>query len=346
MTDMETRKKLIEHIREATNSGARKGKCCNIIDLKPRTLERWEVNKIGDKRSIIEKIPYNKLSELERKNIINLCCSDEYKDKTPNEIVPLLADKCKYMASESTFYRILKAANLLKHRSESKPRKKRSKPDELKATGPNQVWSWDITYLLSSIKGRYFYLYLFMDVWSRRIVGWDIYEKESEEYSANLMNNICITENIKKVSLHSDNGSPMTGATMLATLQRLGVVPSFSRARVSDDNPFSESLFKTLKYKETYPRIFETIEFAKEWVSGFVDWYNNEHLHSGIKFVTPMQRHTGVDKAILQNRKATYLKAKMKHPERWSGNIRNWNWEETVYLNPDKTEDLLTKKAS
>ena len=346
MTDIKTRKTLIELIKEATHSGARKIKSCKIIDLEPRTLERWISDKIGDKRSIIEKNPSNKLSESERKDIINVCCSDEYKDKTPNEIVPLLADKRKYMASESTIYRILKAANLLKHRSESKPRKKRNKPDELKATGPNQVWSWDITYLLSSIKGQYFYLYLFMDVWSRRIVGWDIHEKESEDYAASLMTNICATENIKTVALHSDNGSPMKGATMLATLQNLGVVPSFSRAHVSDDNPYSESLFKTLKYKETYPRIFETIEFAKEWVSGFADWYNNEHLHSGIKFVTPMQRHTGRDKAILENRKATYLKAKSKHPERWSKNIRNWDWQEIVYLNPNKKEDLLTKKVS
>ena len=158
--------------------------------MKLRTLERWEKDKQGDKRSIIERNPKNKLSASERKRIIEISCSNEYKNLSPNEIVPLLAEKGKYYASESTFYRILKEENLLKHRRESKPGTKRNKPKELKATGRGQVWSWVITYLLTSIKGKYYYLYLFLDVWSRAIVGWDIQENESANKAVVLIKKI------------------------------------------------------------------------------------------------------------------------------------------------------------
>jgi len=261
---------LIIIVHEAVNSGARKIRCCKEIGLNIRTLERWESDKIGDKRSLVKKTQKNKLSELERKRIIDVCCSDEYKDKSPNEIVPLLAEQGVYIASESTFYRVLNAKKLLKHRDETKPKQKRNKPEELKATGPNQVWSWDITYLLSSVKGRFFYLYLFMDIWSRKIVGWSVHENESSEHASETMKDICEDTNVQGVRLHSDNGKPMKGATMLATLQKLGVVPSFSRPHVSDDNPYSESLFKTLKYKTGYPENFESKSEAEDWIKSFV----------------------------------------------------------------------------
>jgi len=134
--------------------------------------------------------------------------------------------------------------------------------------------------------------------------------------------------------LHSDNGSPMKGATMLATLQQLGVAPSFSRPSVSDDNPFSESLFRTMKYTPSFPaKPFESIEAARKWVHEFVQWYNNEHRHSGIQFVTPNQRHQGEDKEILEKRKAVYEAAKDKNPQRWSGEIRDWSPVTEVWLN-------------
>jgi len=330
----------------AIQNGARKSKACDTIGLNIRTLERWEKNIIGDRRSLILKNPVNKLTNTERNCVLQICCSDEYKDMTPNEIVPILAAKGTFIASESTYYRILKAEGLLNHRSDCKPSQKRNKPDELKATGPNQVWSWDITYLLSPIKGMYYYLYMFEDVWSRVVIGWAIHENESAEIASEMMKKICSEKNIKEVKLHSDNGGPMKGATMLATLRNLGVIPSFSRPRVSNDNPYSESLFKTLKYRAGYPKYFSSISDAEMWVAQFVQWYNNEHIHSGIKFVTPMQRHTGEDKIILEKRRITYTIAKNKHPQRWSGSTRNWDWEECVFLNPTKTEDLLTKIAS
>lgn len=214
-----------------------------------------------------------------------------------------------------------------------------SKPETLAATEPNQLYSWDITYLPTVVKGIFLYLYLVMDVYSRKIVGWQVYEEESSALAADLMTDICQREAIqrKQVVLHSDNGSPMKGATMLATLQELGIVPSFSRPSVSNDNPYSESLFRTLKFRPEYPCTpFEDLSATRLWVQGFVEWYNFEHLHSAISYVTPEQRHRGEDKEILVKRKQVYQVAKSEHPERWSRDIRNWNHVKQVLLNPEK----------
>lgn len=321
------------------NSGARKEKACAILCVSVRTLERWQNNPDeGDRRRGPWTSPANKLTWEERQQVLTLSTSAEYHDLSPRQIVPKLADEGSYVASESTFYRILRSEKLLTHRSDSKPREKQ-RPNEYIVTAPNQVWSWDVTYLRSSIKGLFYYLYLILDVFSRKIVGWDIHTEENSDNAAVLAEMTCLFEGIDPAQLslvlHSDNGSAQKGATMLGTLQRLGVVPSFSRPSVSNDNPYSESLFKTLKYHPSYPdRFFESIEEAKQWVRSFVGWYNTEHLHSGIKFVTPQQRHDGYDKTILDKRKSVYEAAKIKNPNRWSGNIRNWNYVKNVLLNP------------
>jgi len=212
----------------------------------------------------------------------------------------------------------------------------------------NQVWSWDITYLASQIKGQFFYLYLFMDIYSRKIVGWEVYENESSEQAADVLRKTRLAEAItfnKEVILHSDNGSPMKGATM----QKRGIVPSFSRPSVSNDNPFSESLFKTLKYAPSYPsKPFESLEEARKWVSKFVHWYNGSHRHSGLKFVTLAQRHNGEDIEILKQRKCVYEDAKKQCPGRWSGETRNWNHEAVVMLNPvnESVQNIESKKMA
>jgi transposase InsO family protein len=341
---MAVREQVIFSIEEAVVQGARKSVASLSINLPIRTLQRWEHNELGDKRTIIVKHPANKISESERNRVLQICCSDEYKNMTPNEIVPKMAEKGLFIASEATFYRILKANGLVKRFNSCKISRCK-KPAELIASGPGEVWSWDITYLRSPVKGLYYFLYLFQDIWSRSIVGWAIHETESSELAAEILKNICVETGIKTVKLHADNGSPMKGATMLATLQRLGVIPSFSRPGVSNDNPYSESLFKTLKYRAGYPEYFGSIDHARTWVKAFVEWYNNFHLHSGIKYVTPMQRHLGLDKAILEIRKITYQNAKRKNPLRWSGNIRNWDWQEKVILNPETKKDLLVDEA-
>ena len=183
----------------------------------------------------------------------------------------------------------------------------------------------------------FFYLYLVVDMYSRKIVGWSVEQTESMELSSALLQRACQQLGVdpKGIVLHSDNGGPMKGSTMLATLQRLGIVPSFSRPRVSDDNPYSEALFRTLKYRPEYPsRPFTSLEEARTWVAAFVTWYNTEHLHSAIRYVTPDDRHFGRDKQVLACRKQTYEQARRHHPERWSGPIRNWQPVGPVYLNP------------
>jgi transposase InsO family protein len=236
-------------------------------------------------------------------------------------------------------YRILRAEKQLAQRGRAKaPKNKRPKP--LEATAPNQLWSLDITYLSTTIKGRYFYLYLIMDVYSRKIVGWEVYAEESAEHAASIARKAYLREGVagKSLILHSDNGSPMKGATMLGTLQKLGVTPSFSRPSVSNDNAYSEALFKTLKYRPCFPeKPFDSLEEARTWIAGFQQWYNEEHRHSALKFVTPGQRHRGEDVTILVQRKALYEAAKAACPERWSRESRNWNRPEIITLNPQKS---------
>jgi putative transposase len=328
-------------VGEGEVSGLTQADSCQTVGVNQKTLQRWRLLPIlEDGRRGPTTCPKNKLTDEEIKSMIAIATSPEFVNKSPRQIVPLLADQGRYVASESSFYRVLKSDLILTHRGKSKP-KTMNRPKALEAMKPNQVYSWDITYLLSQVRGQYFYLYMFIDIFSRKIVGWRIHERESAELSSSLLNEICLMEGIDKnqLSLHADNGGSMKGATMLVTLQRLGIVPSFSRPSVSDDNPFSESLFKTLKYCPQYPsKPFESIAAATQWVESFVLWYNTEHLHSGIKFVTPASRHEGADIEILEKRKCVYTEAKEKNPTRWSKEIRNWKRIEVVKLNCLKEE--------
>lgn len=345
LTENQERQRILKLFDEAIQSGARKSTVCGILDISTRTIKRWSDSPDGDNRSSVKKEPANKMSEKEEEQIVSICCGERFRNTAPNEIVAILAEEGTYIASESTMYRVLRKRSLLKHRTESKPGTKSKKPGELKATGPNQVLSWDITYLKTMIKGQFYYLYLFEDIWSRLIAAWEVHSYESGDLASEIIKNLERKRCLEGVHLHSDNGSPMKSATMLATLQKLGVAPSFSRPQVSNDNPYSESLFRTLKYNVGYPKSFETIEEAREWVSKFVNWYNNEHRHSRIKYVTPMQRHTGEDKEVLEKRKRTYEEAQMRNPNRWSKNIRNWDHIDTVYLNPADVQQELSKAA-
>ena len=340
MTALAQRSRVMALVGEALDMGARQERACAVIAVSERTLQRWQRDVLcGDQRPLRVQTPKNKLSAVERERLVAVANSAEFGHLSPGQIVPRLADSGQYLACESTFHRVLKAENQLQHRRAERPAQARSKPRALSATAPGELFSWDITYLPTPVMGSYFYLYLFMDIYSRKIVGWQIYDAESSELAAEVVRDICAREHIapNQVVLHSDNGSPMKGATMLATLQALGVMPSFSRPAVSNDNPFSESLFKTMKYRPTYPqRAFETLLAARQWVGTFVQWYNHEHRHSAIRFVTPGERHAGLDTALLKQRVQVYEAAKARHPERWSGATRNWQPIKAVYLNPDQ----------
>jgi len=346
MTPPAVRQASCAMVAEAVAAGSSQVKACAVVGLSARTVQRWQKN-VGhvDGRSTRVQQPPNKLTELEHRRMLAIASSPEYGELAPSQIVPRLADQGIYIASESSFYRLFRACGLVRHRHANRPRKARSKPRALHATAPNQLYSWDITYLPTRTIGSHFYLYLFLDLFSRKVVGWQIYDDESSDLAAELMRDICQREAIQpaQVVLHSDNGASMKGATMLATLQSLGVIPSFSRPAVSNDNPYSESMFKTLKYRPGYPaKAFDSLAAARAWVAGFVHWYNNEHRHSAIQFVTPAQRHEGLDGPILLARVNTYRKAKTRHPERWSGAIRNWDRVAIVHLNP---EQVLAEQA-
>jgi len=335
---MEDRQAIQVLLTEATAQGARRKPACEILGISVRTWQRWQrTGNTVDGRKHRCRQPHNKLSNLEQETILAVINRPEHASLAPSQIVPKLADKGKYLASESTLYRLLRAQKQLKHRQLSQPRHYQ-RPNRQVATGPNQIYSWDITYLPTTIRGYFYYLYVFLDIFSRKIVGWQIYEVESSAHAATILEAICHQEGIKpkQLLMHSDNGAPMKGVSMLTKMQALGVIPSFSRPSVSDDNAYVESLFRTVKYAPKYPGRFDDLAAARLYIDQFVTWYNTSHRHSGIKFVTPSQRHEGLDVAILAKREAVYKQARAKNPERWSGNTRNWSHIDKVYLIPEK----------
>lgn len=326
-------------IDEAVVAGAGRARAAELCGVSVRTIERWRKEPCaGDRRAGPEKKPSNRLSDAERQRILDVVNTPEYRDLSPKQIVPALADAGRYIGSESTIYRVLRAAGQLAHRGQSRAPRHRTVQAHV-ASAPNRVWSWDITYLRSERRGEYFRLYLVLDIWSRKIVAWEIHEEETAEIAAGLIDRAAAIEGIAPgtLVLHSDNGSPMKGSTMLAKLEALGVATSFSRPRTSNDNAYSESAFKTLKYRPEYPsRPFASIGAARAWVAQFVAWYNDAHLHSAIRFVTPADRHAGRDAAILAHRRRIYAAARRRRPDRWTGSTRNWSRIETVALNPER----------
>jgi putative transposase len=331
------KEKIIHLVKDAQTNGARLHEACSLLGFSIRTYERWKnsPDKTDKRKGASKKIP-KKLNDLEKKTILSIANSKEFASQPPSQIVPALADRGEYICSERTLYRLLKNEGMLNHRGKARPPQKRICP-RLIAYKPNQIYSWDITYLPAEVKGKFYYLYLFMDIYSRYIVGWHIDEHQDNKIAAAVFKDLCLKSSIlpHQLTLHSDNGGPMKGATMLSTMQSLGVIKSFSRPATSNDNPFSEALFKTVKYCPSYPRKpFKDIKHAETWMGNFTLWYNTEHKHSGIKFVTPYQRHHGLDKGILMYRKEVYESAKSRNPRRWSGTSRCWLPAKEVYINP------------
>ena len=347
MTPCAQRASLLALIEQAWRSGARLRVACALVGLHVRTLERWKRadGQHGDRRAAGKRrvtIPANKLSDAERAQVLQVLNSAPFKDLPPSQIVPRLADQGRYVASESTLYRLLRETGQLGHRRLERAAQQRHKPRALVATAPNQVYCWDITYLPTQVRGAYFYLYLFVDLFSRKIVGWQVFDCESAQLASELLVDICQRHGVvpDQLTVHSDNGAPMRGETMLVTMQRLGVAASRSRPAVSNDNPFSESLFRTLKYRPELPlKPLEDVLQARRWAHELVHWYNHEHHHSAIRFVTPQQRHERLDEAILNERAKVYAAARQANPNRWSGKARNWAPITEVNLNPQTVKE-------
>jgi putative transposase len=343
----------VELIREAEAAGSRLAPACIELGITLRTFQRWvrdgdEAVAADSRPTSVRPEPAHKLSEDERAGILAVANSEEFASLPPSQIVPTLADRGVYVASESSFYRVLKAASQQHHRGRAKKPCERVVTSHC-AAGPNQVWSWDITWMPAAIKGQYYYWYMVLDIFSRKIVGHEVHVAESAELASRLMRRTSLAEGLagRPLVLHSDNGSAMKGATMLATLEQLGVAPSFSRPRVSNDNAYAESLFRTCKYRPDYPnKPFGSLEEAQAWTQKFVRWYNQDHKHSGLKFVTPAQRHCGQDAAILERREQVYHEARNRNPQRWSQGIRNWKLEDQVWLNPERIQPEALKQAA
>jgi len=344
MTSLPDRQHAVALIAQAQHDGARLAKACDVLNLSVRTYQRWtrQGDVTADQRPTADRpTPSKKYSPQERDAMVSLCNQPEYRSRPPAYIVADQLDQGRYVASESTLYRVLRERGQVHHRGRQQAPQRKRRPTTHQANGPNQVWSWDITWLPGPARGTWFYLYLIMDIYSRKIVGHEVHHSETGILAAELVERACWREHIaghnKPLVLHSDNGSPMKAATFLEKLYDLGITPSKSRPRVSNDNAFSESLFKTLKFRPGFPvNGFATIEQARHWVLAFVRWYNTEHRHSELHYVTPEQRHTGEAEQILERRKRVIEAAKAKNPLRWSGDIRNLSLPESVTLNPDR----------
>ena len=347
MIPLDHRQKLVRDIDQAHREGARLRAACEVAGIDVRTLQRWRSNAAGscigaDRRpDAVRPVPAHALTQAERQKILRVANEPRFADMPPARIVPMLADEGRYIASESSFARVLRAHGQNRHRGRCQAPRPRKAPSTHIATGPNQVWCWDITYLPSQVAGRWFYLYLIMDLYSRQIVGWEVHDSDSSEHAIQLLRRTALAQGIAALPqqpvLHGDNGSTLKATTVLAMLQWLGIKPSYSRPRVSDDNAFVESLFKTAKYRPEFPvQGMQSLAHARQWAAEFAHWYNHVHRHSGIQYVTPHQRHTGQDIEILRKRRQVYEQARQTMPARWSRHTRNWHHIDHVALNPER----------
>jgi transposase InsO family protein len=353
MTRLEDRQILVRDIEQACADGARLAPACALAGIDARTLRRWKAGDglmQGDRRPDADRpIPSHALSEAERARIIEVANQPGFAATPPARIVPALADQGIYLASESSFHRVLRAHGQMNRRGRAQPPRTLRPPTTHIATRPGEVWCWDVTFLPAQIQGRWFYLYLILDLYSRKVVGFEVHDTDSAEHAAHLAGRAALAEGVHAMPvrpvLHGDNGATLKATTVLAMLHWLGIKPSYSRPRVSDDNAFAEALFRTAKYRPEFPlKGFADLDAARQWAMRFVQWYNHEHRHSGIRYVTPAQRHAGQDGRMLAARHAVYQDARQRNPHRWSGQTRNWTPIGVVTLNPE--HDAVVRAAT
>jgi len=262
--------------------------------------------------------PPRALAPAEQQRILDVLHSERFQDKAPNEVFATLLDEGTYLCSVRTMYRILEQAGEVRERRAQLRHPKYQKPPLL-ATGSNQVWSWDITKLLGPVKWTYFYLYVILDIFSRYAVGWMVAERESAELAKRLIGETCRKQNIApdQLTIHADRGTSMTSKPVALLLADLGVTKTHSRPHVSDDNPFSESQFKTLKYRPEFPERFGSIQDARAFCQSFFPWYHTEHHHGGIGLLTPEVLHYGRADEVIARRQVVLSQAFQRNPERF-----------------------------
>jgi putative transposase len=288
-----------------------------IYGVSRSSMNRWR--KLGP-RQRFSRVPSNALSSSEKARIRDLLHSAEFIEDTPYQIVSKLMDRGEWLCSIRSMYRILSESAEIKDRRNQRRHPKYEKPI-IQATAPRQLWSWDITRLPAEIKGKYYFLYAMIDVYSRYVVGWMITHEENSDRAQHFIRETIRQQGIEdeaQLTIHSDRGSPMTASNTVELLAVLGLAQSFARPRVSDDNPFSETIFKTLKYHRFFKPWYESLDDAKECLARFFEWYNREHRHINLGLLTPETVHTGKVNEVLATRTQALKDAYSRHPERFS----------------------------
>lgn len=299
---------------------------CEAFDLPPATYYRWkkQSRKTTPLNDESEPKPrhWRRLSNKEELEILEVMNSKEFVDMAPDAIVATLLDEGKYHCSSRTMYRILERHKAVKERRNQLRHPEYVKP-ELLATRPNQLWSWDITKLKTGKKWSYHQLYVIIDVYSRCVVGWLVAEKESAALAEMLIAETCYKHGIQRdqLTIHADRGAAMKSKAVSQLMADLSVHKTHSRPHVSNDNPYSESQFKTLKYHASFPKRFGFIEDTRKYLQKWFDWYNNEHKHSGIQMLSPMDVHMNRHHQILKKRRKVLAKAYAKNPKRFPGGM-------------------------
>src|SRR5476651_1380090 len=309
---------------------------CAAIGLPRATFYRHRLAANRSRPAKPRPTPPRALSAAERRMVLDTLHSERFADQAPAEVYATLLDEDRYLCSIRTMYRLLGDSQEVRERRDQLRHPQYHKP-ELLATGPNQVWSWDITKLLGPAKLSYFYLYGIMDIFSRYGVGWTLAERESGQLAQRLIRETCQKENIEEgqLTIHADRGTSMTSQTVAQLLAVLGVIKSHSRPQVSNDNPFSESQFKTLKYQPEFPQRFASHEHGLTFCRGFFPWYNDEHHHWGLGLMTPATVHTGRAIEVLTARQVTLSAAYAATPERFvQREPRPLRLPDAVWINP------------
>lgn len=311
---------------------------CEGFDIALSTYYRWRKGRLSPSEKSERPRHWRRLSEKEESKVMEVLTSERFVDMAPESIYATLLDEGKYLCSARTMYRNLQRNHSVKERRNQRQHPNYEKP-ELLTTLPNQLWSWDITKLRTGRKWSYHYLYVIIDVYSRYVVGWMVATKENALLAEQFIADTCYKEGIERdqLTIHADRGAAMKSKTVCQLMADLGVTKTHSRPHVSNDNPFSESQFKTLKYHSTFPKKFETLEDAKHFLREWFHWYNNEHRHSGIEMLCPADVHHGRDQDILSKRQLILSDAYNRFPERFpKGKPQVKPLKRAVWINPPK----------
>lgn len=340
----------MHHIEEAyCRRGVAVDKLCRAVNIPRASYYRWQGAQTRSPQVTSSgltpvSMPSNALNDEEKRTVLDLLHEERFVDKTPYELFYTLLDEGIFHCSIRTMYRLLETRGESQDRRQQRPHRNAVKP-ELMATAPNHVWSWDITKLLSVHRLVYYHLYVILDIYSRYVVGWMIAERESDALARRLIQKTAMKQGITphQLTLHADNGPSMKSHTVAQLLEHLGILKTHNRPYTSNDNPFSESQFKTLKYCPAFPSRFDDLKHAESCCQRFFRWYNTEHYHSGIAWLTPESVHDGRASDVLEQRHQTRMQVYANNPMRFNHKPpKPRQLPQTVYINPPQTVSIVS----